>query len=77
MELVNVIYEKFKFNNKEIRVIGTYDKPWFVAKDILGLSNITESLRNIPAKWKSSEILKTSYNNQNMIDDIGELIIET
>jgi prophage antirepressor-like protein len=71
MELINQIDETFKFENKEIRVLGSYNEPWFVAKDIcniLELSNITEALRNIPQKWKSSEILNTSTRgNQTMI----------
>ncbi len=69
MELINQIDETFKFDNKDIRVIGSYNEPWFVAKDIcdiLGLKNVTESLRNIPEKWRVSEILRTSYNSQNM-----------
>ena len=69
MELINQIDETFKFNDKDIRVIGSYNEPWFVAKDIcdiLGLKNVTESLRNIPEKWRVSEILRTSYNSQNM-----------
>ena len=69
MELINAIDETFKFENKEIRVIGTYDKPLFIAKDIcniLGLANTTEALRNIPDKWMTSEILKSSYNSQHM-----------
>ena len=70
MELIKHIDETFKFNDKEIRVIIKNNEPWFVAKDIcsiLGLSNVTETLKNIPEKWKSSETLKTSYNSQNMI----------
>ena len=69
MDLIKTIDETFKFENKEIRVIGSYQEPWFVAKDIcdvLGLSNITEALRNIPERWMSSEILKSSYNSQHM-----------
>ena len=69
MELINQIDETFKFNDKDIRVIGSYNEPWFVAKDIcdiLGLKNVTESLRNIPEKWRVSEILRTSYNSHNM-----------
>ena len=70
MELINQIDETFKFEDKEIRVIGTYNEPLFVAKDIctiLELSNITEALRNIPEKWKCSEILNTlTRGNQTM-----------
>ena len=71
MELIKSIDETFKFEDKEIRVIGTYNEPLFVAKDIcniLELSNITEALRNIPEKWKGSEILNTlTRGNQTMI----------
>ena len=71
MDLINKIDKTFKFDNREIRIIGTCDKPWFVAKDIwdiLGLTNITESLRNIPEKWRTSEILKCAIgHNMNMI----------
>jgi anti-repressor protein len=60
----------FKFENKEIRVFGSYNEPWFVAKDIcdiLELSNITNALRNIPEKWMTLQNVKSSYNSQNMI----------
>jgi len=70
MELLRTIDETFNFENKEIRIIGTYDKPWFIAKDIcdiLGLSNITNALRNIPEKWMTLQNVKSSYNSQNMI----------
>lgn len=69
MELIKHIDETFKFNDKKIRIIGTYDEPWFVAKDIcdiLGLTNVTETLKNIPENWRSSETLRTSYNSQTM-----------
>ena len=69
-DLIKTIDESFNFNNLTIRVVGTYETPWFVAKDIcdiLELSNITEALRNIPTKWRSSEILKCANGNgQNM-----------
>ena len=67
-ELIYEIDKTFNFENKLLRVIGTYGEPWFVAKDIcdiLGLSNITEALRNIPEKWRTSEIMKCA-NGQNM-----------
>lgn len=70
MELINKIDETFKFENKEVRISGTYEKPWFVAKDIcdiLELTNITNSLRNIPKKWMTLQNVKSSYNSQNMI----------
>ncbi len=69
MELINSIDETFKFENKEIRVIGLYQEPWIVTKDIcdiLGLSNVTNALKNIPEKWMTLKLLRSSYNSQNM-----------
>jgi len=60
MELINEIDETFVFNEKEIRVLGSYNEPLFVAKDIctiLGLSNVTEAVKSIPQKWKKIENL--------------------
>ena len=54
MELINQIDETILFNNDTVRIIGTYNDPWFVAKDIcdiLGLTNITNALKNIPEKY--------------------------
>jgi len=70
MDLIKQIDETFKFENKEIRVFGSYNEPCFVAKDIcdiLELSNITNALRNIPEKWMTLQNVKSSYNSQNMI----------
>ena len=70
MELIKNIDENFNFNENTIRIIGSYDDPWFVAKDIcniLGLSNVTNALRNIPEKWMTLQNVKSSYNSQNMI----------
>ena len=70
MELINQFDETFNFEDKEIRVLGSYKEPFFVAKDIcdiLGLSNITNALRSIPDKWMTLQNVKTSYNSQNMI----------
>ena len=64
-ELINQIDKTFNFNENTIRVIGTYNEPWFIAKDIcniLGLTNITNALLNIPEKWMSLTLLKSSYN---------------
>uniref|UniRef100_A0A6C0DZV1 Bro-N domain-containing protein n=1 Tax=viral metagenome TaxID=1070528 RepID=A0A6C0DZV1_9ZZZZ len=76
MELIKNIDENFNFQNNNIRIIGTYTEPWFVAKDIckiLDLSNTTESLKNIPEKWRGSEILSTLSGNQNtnIINEAG------
>ena len=72
MELINSIDESFMFDNKPIRVMGTTDEPWFVAKDIcdiLGLTNITESLKNIRESYKqiknlTSVLMKSGFSNQ-------------
>ena len=59
MELINNIDDTLTFENKEIRIRGTSESPWFVAKDIcdiLELTNITNSLRNIPEKWMTLKI---------------------
>lgn len=66
----DIVLRDFIFNDSSVRVTGTPDNPWFVAKDIcciLGLSNITEATRIIPDKWKSSEILKTCNRKANML----------
>ena len=59
----------FAFNDENIRVLGTSENPMFVVKDIcniLGLTNVTETLRNIPEKWRSSVSL-----NENNIRVLG------
>jgi prophage antirepressor-like protein len=70
MELIKQIDETVSFNEKNIRLIGTYQEPWFVAKDIcdiLELKNITEAMKIIPEKWRGSEKLNTFGGEQNMI----------
>ena len=67
-ELIDKIDKTFNFNNNNIRILGSCNQPFFVAKDIcdtLGLKNVTETLKNIPSKWRTSEILKCA-NGQNM-----------
>ena len=70
MELLKQIDETVSFNEKNIRIIGTYEEPWFVAKDIcniLELKNITETMKMIPEKWRCSEKLNTFGGEQTMI----------
>ena len=72
MELINQIDTTFNFNTNSIRVLGNPDSPLFVAKDIcniLELTNVTESLKNIPEKWKkfqnlTSEKLKSGTKHE-------------
>lgn len=69
MELIKEIDETVSFNEKNIRVLGTYEEPWFVAKDIcdiLELPNLTNALKILPEKWRSLKILMTFGGDQNM-----------
>ena len=59
--LINSLDETISFNENTIRIIGTYEQPLFIASDvckILGLCNITDTLRNLPDKWKKIESVK-------------------
>ena len=69
MELLKQIDETVSFNEKNIRVIGTYEEPWFVAKDIcsiLELPNITNAIKILPEKWRGLKLLSTFGGEQNM-----------
>ena len=69
MELINQIDKTMSFNENTIRVIGTYEEPWFIAKDIckiLGLPNVTNALLIIPEKWRGLKLLSTFGGDQNM-----------
>ena len=70
MDLITQIDKTVSFNEKNIRIVGTCENPWFVAKDIcniLELKNITETMKMIPEKWRGSEKLNTFGGEQNMI----------
>ena len=70
MELIKQIDETVSFNEKNIRVIGSYEEPWFVAKDIcniLELPNITNAIKILPEKWRGLKLLNTFGGDQNMI----------
>jgi len=76
MELINQIDQTFSFNKNTIRIVGTYDKPWFVAKDVCELLDIKDNrsaLRILPDKWKGEQVLPTLGGNQNMaiINEFG------
>ena len=79
MELVDHIDENFKFNNINVRIIGSYNEPFFVAKDIcniLELTNITEALKNIPEKWKKIQNLTSvSLKSDIMYQEQGRNMI--
>jgi prophage antirepressor-like protein len=69
MELINQIDETICFNENNIRVIGTYNEPYFVAKDvcnILELKDVSNALLNIPEKWKGTKVISTPGGKQDM-----------
>ena len=69
-QLVNMIDKSLNFNENTIRVIGTDENPWFVAKDVcdsLGLKNITHSLLHIPENERGLTLIKATGGNQNFI----------
>ena len=77
-ELINSIDESLCFNNENIRIVGTTENPMFVVKDIckiLGLSNVTEVLRNIPEKCKSLVSLQprnaTNFQTTSVVNGAG------
>ena len=81
MELIKQIDETISFNENNVRIIGTYHEPWFVAKDvcnILELKNITEAMKMIPEKWRGSEKLNTFGGEQNMniVNEAGMKTVE-
>ena len=80
--LINSIDKTINFNEKTIRIVGTCDNPLFVAIDIckiLGLKNVTDTLRSLPEKWKqicdleNSEVTSTARRIQglNCINEAG------
>ena len=66
-ELVNAIDKTLDFNEKNIRVLGTNDDTWYIAKDIcvvLGFKNVTEALRHVPENERGVTLINpnTSQN---------------
>jgi prophage antirepressor-like protein len=69
MELVNEIDETITFNKSDIRVLGTHNEPWFVAKDIceiLEIKDVSMALTKISDKWKGTKVIGTLGGEQNM-----------
>ena len=73
--LINSIDQTINFNEQTIRIVGSYDNPLFVAIDIckiLGLKNVTDTLRSLPDKWKkicdleNSEVTSTARKIQGL-----------
>jgi prophage antirepressor-like protein len=62
----------YNFESKPIRIVGTVENPYFVVKDVcdvLGLSNVTNAVKNVPEKWRGRTLTKlnTSGGAQDMI----------
>lgn len=59
-EFLDKFNNVFSFDNNDIEVIGTLDKPWFKAKDVLKILGYSENIttlqkfiyKNIPDKYK-------------------------
>jgi prophage antirepressor-like protein len=69
MELINNIDETISFNENNIRIVGSYNEPWFVAKDIcqiLEIKDVSMALTKIPEKWKDTKVIGTLGGNQYM-----------
>ena len=67
---MNSEIEIHNFENKDVRIIGTYQDPWFAVKDIcsiLELSNATMTMKNIPEKWKGLKNITSTSGNQEML----------
>jgi prophage antirepressor-like protein len=57
------------FNEETIRIVGTFENPLFVVKDICNILEIKDNrsaLRIIPDKWRGSEKLNTFGGEQIM-----------
>lgn len=73
MELLSSIQSEkseqvFLFNNNKIRVVGE-NNPMFIASDIckiLELTNVSQTIANIPDKWKSIITVTTNGGKQDM-----------
>ena len=74
-ELINSIDQTINFNEQTIRIVGTYDNPMFVASDIckiLGIANVTDTLKSLPDKWRqlcdleNSDVTSTARKTQKM-----------
>jgi len=69
MELIKEIDETIAFDEKNIRVVGTYTEPWFVAKDIcqiLEIKDVSMALNKIDEKYKGTKVIGTLGGKQDM-----------
>lgn len=66
----------FKYKDTSLRILGTFDEPLFIAKeicDILELTNSRMVLKNIPEQWKRKDAIETNGGAQdtNLITEHG------
>ena len=69
MELINKIDKTIMFEKKEIRIVGTCEDPWFVARDIcniLSIKDVSTAISKIPDEWKGTQTICTPGGDQNM-----------
>jgi len=64
------------YDTNNVKIIGSYDNPWFIAKDIckkIGLVNIVMALKKIPPNWRSMAKIGTISGEQdcNIINEPG------
>lgn len=62
--------EIYNFESQSVRVSGTFEEPRFAVKDvcnILGLSNVTAAVRNIPDKWKGVQKFLTPQGEHDLL----------
>jgi len=76
MDLINKIDKTLLFEKKEIRIVGTCNQPWFVAKDIcniLNIKNVSLTLDKLPEEWKGTKVIGTLGGEQimNIINESG------
>jgi prophage antirepressor-like protein len=76
--LLESIDISLSFNEKNVRICGTFEEPLFVVKDIcdiLGLTNPTETLRNVDEELKTSVELRSGFStgiqNFNVVSEAG------
>jgi prophage antirepressor-like protein len=74
----NAQLEVFKYNNNTVRSVLINHKPWFVAKDIcdvLDISNSRNALSNIPVLMKNTLVGKANLVGLNSSQKINQLAI--
>ena len=66
----NSVAKIFRFENQEVRFVGTADDPWWVAKDIcdvLEISDVSNALKNLDDDEKDTHNVRTLGGNQSML----------